>query len=92
MLFFFSLIPASILVVIGYFVLFASTRAEGGVRTFGKYLAIWLLFLGTVVVLGGLLAPVLGVRDPMAGMERHMQRMEQRDEEQSRMLPELQQD
>jgi len=92
MLFFFSLIPATVLVVIGYFVLFASTHAEGGVRTFGKFLAMWLLFLGAVVVLGGLLAPALGIRGPMAGMEEHMQRMEQHEEEQLRMLRELQQD
>lgn len=70
MLLFVSLIPAKALVVVGYFVLYASTRTEGGLRSFGRYLAIWLLFLAGVTVLGGVLAPALGIRGPMDNMDR----------------------
>ena len=71
-----TLIPATALVVVGFFVLYASTRTEGGLRSFGRYLAIWLLFLAGVTVLGGVLAPAIGIRGPMDSMEEHMQRME----------------
>ena len=45
MCFFFSLIPATVWVVIGFFVLFASTKAEGGLRKFGQVLGLWSLVL-----------------------------------------------
>jgi hypothetical protein len=61
MCFFFSLIPATILTVIGYFVLFSSTKAEGNVKKFGQILAIWLfivalfpIIMGTYLTLSGL--------------------------------------
>lgn len=41
MCFFFSVLPATVWVVLGYFVLFSSTKAEGSTRTFGRILAIW---------------------------------------------------
>lgn len=41
MCFFFSVLPATVWVVLGYFVLFCSTKAEGSTRTFGRILAIW---------------------------------------------------
>lgn len=53
MCFFFSLIPATIITVIGFFVLFASTKAEGGVRTFGRILAIWVFIIATFPPMGG---------------------------------------
>ena len=61
MCFFFSLIPATIFTVIGYFVLFSSTKAEGNVKNFGQILAIWIfviamfpIMMGTYVTLSGL--------------------------------------
>ncbi len=61
MCFIFSLIPATIFTVIGYFVLFSSTKAEGAVQKFGQILAIWVLIvalffpsLGLYVTLSGL--------------------------------------
>lgn len=45
MCFFASLIPATFFVVVGYFVLFTSGKTEGGVRMFGRGLAIWLFVL-----------------------------------------------
>ena len=41
MCFFFSFLPATVWVVVGYFILFSSTKTEGGVQTFGRVLAIW---------------------------------------------------
>jgi len=45
MCFFFSFIPATIWVVLGYFVLFASTKTEGAVQMFGRILAIWVFVI-----------------------------------------------
>lgn len=95
MMILFSVIPATALVIIGYFVLFASTRSEGGMKRFGQYLAVWIFFLASVVVLAIVLAPVLGIQGPMGGsmmgdMGEHMQRMEQMQEEQLTILRQLQ--
>ena len=95
MMFLFSLIPGTALAVIGYFVLFASTRSEGTMKRFGQYLAIWIFLLAGAVVLAGLLVPALGMQGPMGGsmmggMGEHMQRMEQLQEEQLTILRELQ--
>jgi hypothetical protein len=96
MIFLFSLIPATALVVVGYFVLYASTRAEGGLERFGKYLGIWIFFLAGVSVLGGLLASTVGIRGPMvdmmSGIGQHMERMENLEKEQLSILRELQRD
>jgi hypothetical protein len=53
MCFFFSLLPATIWAVIGYFVLFASTKTEGGIRTFGRVLSIWVFVIATFIPIGG---------------------------------------
>jgi hypothetical protein len=41
MCFFISLIPATIWVVLGYFILFSSNKTVGEVQRFGQILAIW---------------------------------------------------
>lgn len=51
---FFSLIPATFWVVVGYFVLLTSTNAEGAIKKFGKILAIWMFIIA-------LLFPVCGI-------------------------------
>ena len=38
-MFLFSLIPATLLAVAGFLVMFASSKAEGGVQTFGRILS-----------------------------------------------------
>jgi len=53
MSFFFSLILATIWVVIGYFVLFSSTKSQGAMRMFGRVLAIWLFIIAASAVGGG---------------------------------------
>ena len=45
MCFFFSLIPATIWVVLGYFVLFSAAKTQGAVQLFGYILAIWVFII-----------------------------------------------
>jgi hypothetical protein len=61
MYFFFSLIPATIGVVLGYFILFSSVKAQGGVRIFGQLLAAWVLILAAFLPLAGAYATYAGV-------------------------------
>lgn len=61
MCFFFSLIPATFWLVVGYFVLFASVKADGGMRTFGRILAIWIFVIATVI-------PLMGAYVTLAGL------------------------
>lgn len=67
MCFFFSLIPATVWLVIGFFVLFASTRAEGRLRKFGQVLAIWAFIIAAFIPLGGAYV-TLAELCPMGGM------------------------
>jgi hypothetical protein len=64
-----ALLPATALTVAGYFVLVLSTRAEGALRTFGKYLGFWAFTLAGFVILGALFAAAHGGhRGGMYGM------------------------
>jgi len=61
MCFFFSLLPATVWVVVGYFVLFSSTKTQGAFQLFGQVLAVWLFvvaaffpLMGTYVTISGL--------------------------------------
>jgi glucose uptake protein GlcU len=49
MCFFVSLLPATFWAVIGYFVLFSSTRAEGRVQTLGYWLSIWIFCIALLI-------------------------------------------
>ncbi len=67
-----SLMPATIFAVIGYFVLFASTRAEGPVHMIGRGLAIWIFVLA-------LMFPIMGAYVVISGqcpLERMMAQIE----------------
>jgi hypothetical protein len=46
------LFALTISVVIGYFVLLSSERAEGRMKTFGRILAIWLFILPVLALIG----------------------------------------
>ena len=70
MCFFFSFIPATFWVVVGYFVLFASTKAEGGIRTFGKALAIWTFVIAALVPAMGLYVTVGSAALPFTCLSR----------------------
>ncbi len=61
MCFFFSLMPATICVTIGYFVLFAASKAEGGIKTFGWILAIWLFVIAAVIPIAGAYVTLAGL-------------------------------
>ncbi len=67
MCFFFSLIPATVWAVIGFFVLFASTKAEGGLRKFGQVLATWSFIIAALFPLGGAFVTLTGLC-PIADM------------------------
>ncbi len=68
----FSLIPATIVVTIAYFVLFSSSKVEGPIRKFGQALTVWLLIVA-------LFYPILGTYVTLSGkcpIDWLMQRME----------------
>ena len=62
---------ATLALVLGYFILFSSTKAQGGVKTFGQVLAVWVLILAAFLPLAGAYATYAGVpaiREMMRGM------------------------
>ena len=61
MCFFFSFMPATFWAVVGYFVLFSSTKAEGGVKTFGRVLAVWTFIIAGFIVLAGAYVTISGI-------------------------------
>lgn len=61
MCFVFSLVPATLWVALGYFILFSSRKTQGAVQMFGQILAIWVFvvaaffpMMGGYVTLAGL--------------------------------------
>jgi hypothetical protein len=60
MWFFVSLIPATIWVVLGYFVLFSSTKSQGAVQKFGQILATWVFLVAALLPLIGAYAILSG--------------------------------
>ena len=61
MCFLISLGPATFWVVVGYFVLFSSTKAEGKAQKFGKGLAIWIFIVASFI-------PVMGAYLTISGL------------------------
>jgi len=68
MIYLLALLPATALTVAGYFVLVLSTRAEGALRTFGKYLGFWAFTLAGLVILGAIFAAAHGGHRGLNGM------------------------
>ena len=60
MCFFFSLLPATVWLVIGFFIFFAAKRVEGSLRTFGRVLGTWALLIA-------LLFPIMGAYMTFSG-------------------------
>ena len=56
MIFLLALLPATALTIGGYIALYVSSRSEGGLRAFGKYLGFWAFTLAGLVILGALFA------------------------------------
>ena len=52
-MFFLSLIPATFFLTIGYFVLFASSKAQGGIKAFGLILTIWIFVIALFPPIAG---------------------------------------
>jgi hypothetical protein len=52
--------PATFWAVLGYFILFSSTKAEGAVRTLGRILAVWSFVIAGFIVLAGAYATLSG--------------------------------
>jgi len=61
MCFFFSFVPATFWAVVGYFVLFSSTRAEGRVQILGRWLAIWIFFLAAIIPIAAAYVTLAGL-------------------------------
>jgi hypothetical protein len=63
--------PATFWLGVGYFVLFSSTKAEGGISAFGKVLAIWIFIIAAFMPIVGAyvtfsdLCPIEGMIDKM---------------------------
>ncbi len=69
MCFFFSLIPATVWLIIGFFVLYVSTKAEGRLRKFGQILAVWSFIIAALFPLGGAFVTLVGLCPTEAIME-----------------------
>jgi hypothetical protein len=61
MCFFFSLIPATLWAVLGYFVLFSCTKTQGTVQRFGYILACWVFIIAACF-------PLMGAYVSLAGL------------------------
>jgi hypothetical protein len=59
--FLFSLGPATAWVVAGYVVLYISSRADGGMRTAGRVLSLWLFFIALLIPLVGFYITIKGL-------------------------------
>ena len=55
-----SLLHATALAVIGFFVLFTADRAGGRVKTIGNALGIWLFILAALAIIAAIVAPARG--------------------------------
>ena len=71
MCFFFSLIPATVWLVVGYFVLFSSAKSSGGIQTFGRALAIWTIIIAVFFPIAGAYASLASLC-PMEDMLKAM--------------------
>jgi len=75
-----TLTALTLVVVIGFFVLFAASKTQGPLQTFGKYLGLWLFVLVAIVVVSIPAAPMLDGRlggpHMMRGPEMHEMMMD----------------
>jgi hypothetical protein len=72
MCFFFSFIPTTICVVLGYFILFSSTKTQGAVQMFGRILAIWVFILAAFFPVMGAYVTLTGLCPPLETMIQFM--------------------
>ena len=55
-----GLMHATILAIVGYFILLSSTKASGLVSALGKILALWVFLLAVLALLCSLFGPMMG--------------------------------
>lgn len=72
--FFFSLILATLPAVLGYFVLFSSTKTQGAVGILGRVLAVWLFALAALFPAAGAYVTLAGF-SPLDGLIERMESM-----------------
>jgi hypothetical protein len=72
MCFFLSLIPATIWIVLGYFVLFSSSKTQGPVQMFGQILAIWVFIVAACFPVMGAYVSLAGFCPSIEGMMQLM--------------------
>jgi hypothetical protein len=72
MCFFFSLIPATIWVVLGYFVLFSSHKTHGAIQMFGQVLAVWVFVVAAFFPVAGAYVTLAGLCPSIEGIIRSM--------------------
>ena len=65
----FSLFPATLIVLVGFVVLYLSKKSGGGLRIFGIILAIWLFFIAAWFPIGGAYMQLSGNCPMMRMME-----------------------
>lgn len=58
---FFSLVPATFWAIVGYVVLFSSSKVDGGTRVFNRILAAWIFVIAGFV-------PIVGAYVKFAGL------------------------
>ena len=61
MCFFMSFLPATFWAVVGYLILFSSTKAKGGVKTLGQILGVWAFVISGFILLGGAYVSMTGL-------------------------------
>src|SRR5712675_2937226 len=60
MFYFLALVPATMLTIAGYVVLFLAKRSEGALNSFGRYLGFWAFTLAGLIVLVAIVAAARG--------------------------------
>ena len=68
----FSLFPATFFVLVGFFVLYFSKKAGGGLRIFGIILAIWFFIIAALFPISGTYM-VLSGNCPITSMMQNME-------------------
>jgi hypothetical protein len=74
MCFFFSFLPATFWVIVGYFLLFSSAKVEGRIKTLGHVLAVWTFIIAGFILLAGAYVTATG----LCSMDMMMQCMANR--------------
>lgn len=69
MFFFISLIPATIWAVLGYFLLYASSRAQGLTQVLGRVLTIWVFIIAALFPMTGAYATFADLSSIVAAIQ-----------------------